>query len=226
MSIFSFTIWLPFFRILTVVALFCFFLLLAVAEHAGERLPSPSHVYFSSGNDEYRTQRYPANVPSSRYTAPPHPPLPDTRKSSAASFFFTSATRSTMCDWLSLGALQKVHLIYRSVVHNETGGKKASAQLDDPLNAPPLCSVTFSLSPCFLSIGCNLPPCVWWIVLGYVGCRRGRLHSVCSPAMYDEECTLTSLSERGQYSRASRLSHFSSRNYRIHSHVICSSRIE
>lgn len=38
---------------------------------------------------------------------------------------------------LSLGALHKVHLIYRSVVHDEISAKQATEQLDTLLLAPP-----------------------------------------------------------------------------------------
>lgn len=44
---------------------------------------------------------------------------------------------------LSLGALHKVHLIYRSVVHDEISAKKATEQLEDLLNAPPMYSIAF-----------------------------------------------------------------------------------
>ncbi|KAF8205090.1 DUF1212-domain-containing protein [Pholiota molesta] len=49
---------------------------------------------------------------------------------------------------LSLGALHKVHLIYRSVVHDEVSAKKATEQLETLLNAPPPYSVLFR---CFLA---------------------------------------------------------------------------
>ncbi|KAF5344133.1 hypothetical protein D9758_008820 [Tetrapyrgos nigripes] len=49
---------------------------------------------------------------------------------------------------LSLGALHKVHLIYRSVVHDEISAKKATGLLEDLLNAPPLYPVFFR---CFLA---------------------------------------------------------------------------
>ncbi|KAF8897669.1 hypothetical protein BD779DRAFT_1492018 [Infundibulicybe gibba] len=62
---------------------------------------------------------------------------------------------------LSLGALHKVHLIYRSVVHDEVSAKKATEQLDALLAAPPLystllrCVLAFSLSAliCPLAFG-------------------------------------------------------------------------
>ncbi|KAK0490848.1 DUF1212-domain-containing protein [Armillaria novae-zelandiae] len=59
---------------------------------------------------------------------------------------------------LSLGALHKVHLIYRSVVHDETSAKKASEQLNDLLNAPPLYSVSFRclLAFCLSALICPL----------------------------------------------------------------------
>lgn len=44
---------------------------------------------------------------------------------------------------LSLGALHKVHLIYRGVVHDEISARRATGHLEDLLNAPPLYSVTF-----------------------------------------------------------------------------------
>ena len=49
---------------------------------------------------------------------------------------------------LSLGALHKVHLIYRSVVHDEISAKKATEQLEALLVAAPLYSVLFR---CFLA---------------------------------------------------------------------------
>ena len=49
---------------------------------------------------------------------------------------------------LSLGALHKVHLIYRAVVHDEVSAKQASEQLEALLVATPLYSVIFR---CFLS---------------------------------------------------------------------------
>ncbi|KAK7470495.1 pheromone-regulated protein prm10 [Stygiomarasmius scandens] len=49
---------------------------------------------------------------------------------------------------LSLGALHKVHLIYRSVVHDEISARKATGLLDDLLSAPPLYSLWFR---CFLA---------------------------------------------------------------------------
>ncbi|KAG5634310.1 hypothetical protein H0H81_002462 [Sphagnurus paluster] len=62
---------------------------------------------------------------------------------------------------LSLGALHKVHLIYRSVVHDEISAKRATADLESLLNAPPLypiwcrCILAFSLSAliCPLAFG-------------------------------------------------------------------------
>ncbi|KAF8165217.1 hypothetical protein B0H34DRAFT_780172 [Crassisporium funariophilum] len=49
---------------------------------------------------------------------------------------------------LSLGALHKVHIIYRSVVHDEISAKQATEQLDALLVAPPPYSVFFR---CFLA---------------------------------------------------------------------------
>ncbi|THV08405.1 DUF1212-domain-containing protein [Dendrothele bispora CBS 962.96] len=49
---------------------------------------------------------------------------------------------------LSLGNLHKVHMIYRSVVHDEISAKKATSMLNDLLNSPPLYSVWFR---CFLA---------------------------------------------------------------------------
>ncbi|KAJ7498775.1 hypothetical protein FB451DRAFT_1334402 [Mycena latifolia] len=42
---------------------------------------------------------------------------------------------------LSLGALHKVHVIYRSVVHDEISAKQAADSLEDLLEAPPLYSI-------------------------------------------------------------------------------------
>ncbi|PPQ99076.1 hypothetical protein CVT24_003636 [Panaeolus cyanescens] len=49
---------------------------------------------------------------------------------------------------LSLGALHKVHLIYRAVVHDEISAKQATEQLEALLQAPPPYSVAFR---CFLA---------------------------------------------------------------------------
>lgn len=49
---------------------------------------------------------------------------------------------------LSLGALHKVHLIYRSVVHDDISAKQATEQLDALLSAPPPYSKVFR---CFLA---------------------------------------------------------------------------
>uniref|UniRef100_A0A8H8CL20 Threonine/serine exporter-like N-terminal domain-containing protein n=1 Tax=Psilocybe cubensis TaxID=181762 RepID=A0A8H8CL20_PSICU len=49
---------------------------------------------------------------------------------------------------LSLGALHKVHLIYRSVVHDEISAKQATEQLEALLSAPPPYSKVFR---CFLA---------------------------------------------------------------------------
>ena len=59
---------------------------------------------------------------------------------------------------LSLGALHKVHLIYRSVVHDEISAKKAAQQLEDLLNAPPLYSAPFRciLAFCLSALICPL----------------------------------------------------------------------
>ncbi|KAJ7068409.1 DUF1212-domain-containing protein [Mycena amicta] len=62
---------------------------------------------------------------------------------------------------LSLGALHKVHVIYRSVVHDEISAKEAGEKLDALLNAPPLypiwirCLLSFCLSAliCPLAFG-------------------------------------------------------------------------
>lgn len=59
---------------------------------------------------------------------------------------------------LSLGALHKVHVVYRSVVHDEISAKKATEQLDDLLNAPPLYPIFFRcvLSFCLSALICPL----------------------------------------------------------------------
>ncbi|KAF4619482.1 hypothetical protein D9613_005344 [Agrocybe pediades] len=62
---------------------------------------------------------------------------------------------------LSLGALHKVHLIYRNVVHDEISAKQATSQLEALLNAPPpypvfvRCILAFCLSAliCPLAFG-------------------------------------------------------------------------
>ncbi|KAL9712845.1 pheromone-regulated protein prm10 [Leucoagaricus gongylophorus] len=61
----------------------------------------------------------------------------------------TSETHFLKCGGrLSLGALHKVHQIYRDVVHDEISAKKAVASLDALLEAPPVYSVSFR---CFLA---------------------------------------------------------------------------
>ncbi len=50
---------------------------------------------------------------------------------------------------LSLGALHKVHLIYRSVVHDETSAEKAADHLEALLTAPPLYGNLFRSSLAF-----------------------------------------------------------------------------
>ncbi|KAF9268113.1 DUF1212-domain-containing protein [Marasmius fiardii PR-910] len=59
---------------------------------------------------------------------------------------------------LALGALHKVHLIYRAVVHDEISAKKAARQLDELLAAPPLYSAFFRclLAFCLSSLICPL----------------------------------------------------------------------
>lgn len=49
---------------------------------------------------------------------------------------------------LSLGSLHKVHLIYRSVVHDEISAKRATAELEELLASPDLYSLPFR---CFLA---------------------------------------------------------------------------
>ncbi|KAG6869310.1 hypothetical protein C0993_000063 [Termitomyces sp. T159_Od127] len=53
---------------------------------------------------------------------------------------------------LSLGALHKVHLIYRNVVHDEISAKRATNDLEALLTAPPLYSMLFPLI-CPLAFG-------------------------------------------------------------------------
>ncbi|KAJ3710400.1 DUF1212-domain-containing protein [Lentinula raphanica] len=61
----------------------------------------------------------------------------------------TSETHFIKCTGrLALGALHKVHLIYRSVVHDEISAKKATEDLDELLRAPPLYS---AVSRCLLA---------------------------------------------------------------------------
>ncbi|KAK1229511.1 pheromone-regulated protein prm10 [Marasmius sp. AFHP31] len=59
---------------------------------------------------------------------------------------------------LALGALHKVHLIYRAVVHDEISAKKAAQQLEDLLNAPPLYPASFRciLAFCLSALICPL----------------------------------------------------------------------
>ncbi|KIY74124.1 DUF1212-domain-containing protein [Cylindrobasidium torrendii FP15055 ss-10] len=46
---------------------------------------------------------------------------------------------------LSLGALHKVHMVYRMVVHDEVSARQATEQLDDLLTAPPLYGLAFRM---------------------------------------------------------------------------------
>ncbi|KAI5893414.1 uncharacterized protein SCHCODRAFT_02498828 [Schizophyllum commune H4-8] len=59
---------------------------------------------------------------------------------------------------LSLGALHKVHMIYRTVVHDEVSAKKAKEQLHDLLEAPPTYPVPFRifLAFCLSALICPL----------------------------------------------------------------------
>lgn len=59
---------------------------------------------------------------------------------------------------LSLGALHKVHLIYRNVVHDEISAKRATNDLEALLTAPPLYSMLFRciLSFCLAALICPL----------------------------------------------------------------------
>ncbi|KAF9076771.1 DUF1212-domain-containing protein [Rhodocollybia butyracea] len=59
---------------------------------------------------------------------------------------------------LALGALHKVHKIYRSVVHDEISAKKASSLLNDLMDAPPLYSAAFRclLAFCLSALICPL----------------------------------------------------------------------
>ncbi|KAG7096799.1 hypothetical protein E1B28_004208 [Marasmius oreades] len=71
----------------------------------------------------------------------------------------SSETHFVRCGGrLALGALHKVHLIYRAVVHDEISAKKAAEQLDDLLKAPPLYSAPFRclLAFCLSSLICPL----------------------------------------------------------------------
>jgi uncharacterized membrane protein YjjP (DUF1212 family) len=63
----------------------------------------------------------------------------------------TSETHFVKCSGrLSLGNLHKVHLIYRSVVHDEISAKEATRQLGELLAAPPLYSIWFRCLLAFL----------------------------------------------------------------------------
>lgn len=74
----------------------------------------------------------------------------------------TSETHFVKCgSRLSLGSLHKVHLIYRSVLHDDVSAKEATGQLNDLLNAAPIysrffrCILAFFLSAliCPLAFG-------------------------------------------------------------------------
>ncbi|KIL00591.1 hypothetical protein PAXRUDRAFT_29678 [Paxillus rubicundulus Ve08.2h10] len=69
----------------------------------------------------------------------------------------TSETHFVKCSGgLALGNLHKVHLIYRSVVHDEVSARKATQQLDDLLTAKPLYPVWFR---CLLSLSLSVLIC-------------------------------------------------------------------
>jgi uncharacterized membrane protein YjjP (DUF1212 family) len=56
----------------------------------------------------------------------------------------TSETHFIKCGGrLALGSLHKIHIIYRSVLHDEVSAKKATSQLEELLKAPPLYSIFF-----------------------------------------------------------------------------------
>lgn len=70
-----------------------------------------------------------------------------------------SETHFVKCSGrLSLGALHKVHLIYRSVVHDEISAKRATGDLETLLKAPPLYSILFRciLAFCLSALICPL----------------------------------------------------------------------
>ncbi|KNZ81564.1 hypothetical protein J132_00530 [Termitomyces sp. J132] len=70
-----------------------------------------------------------------------------------------SETHFVKCSGrLSLGALHKVHLIYRNVVHDEISAKRATNDLEALLTAPPLYSMLFrcGLSFCLSALICPL----------------------------------------------------------------------
>ncbi|KAH7930731.1 DUF1212-domain-containing protein [Leucogyrophana mollusca] len=69
----------------------------------------------------------------------------------------TSETHFIKCGGgLSLGSLHKVHIIYRSVVHDEVSARKATQQLEDLLTAKPLYPVWFR---CVLSFFLSILIC-------------------------------------------------------------------
>ena len=71
----------------------------------------------------------------------------------------TSETHFVKCGGrLALGALHKVHLIYRGVLHDEISAKKATSQLEALLKAPPLYSILFRciLAFCLSALICPL----------------------------------------------------------------------
>ena len=69
----------------------------------------------------------------------------------------SSETHFVKCNGrLSLGSLHKVHLIYRSVVHDEISAKDALSQLDELLASPPPYSI---LCRCILAFGLSVLIC-------------------------------------------------------------------
>jgi uncharacterized membrane protein YjjP (DUF1212 family) len=103
-----------------------------------------------------------------------------------------SETHFVKCkSGLSLGALHKVHLIYRSVVHDEASAEKAGAHLDALLSAPPVYGKVFRsiLAFCLSALICPLAFGGSFIDMWIAGCGAFvlsilRLYVVSKSALY------------------------------------------
>ncbi|KIL68095.1 hypothetical protein M378DRAFT_185147 [Amanita muscaria Koide BX008] len=129
-----------------------------------------------------------------------------------------SATHFVKCkSGLSLGALHKVHLIYRSVVHDETTAEKATAHLDALLSAPDLYGklfrsiLAFSLSAliCPLAFGGSFID-MWIAGCGAFVLSILRLYVASKSALYANVfeitiATLISFASRGLSSISSQI---------------------
>lgn len=114
-----------------------------------------------------------------------------------------SETHFVKCSGrLALGALHKVHSIYRAVVHDELSAKRATSELDALIKAPPVysilfrCALAFFLSAliCPLAFGGSFAD-MWIAGFGAFFLAVLQLNVVTKSAMYANvfECVLTFL---------------------------------